>query len=107
MLKNLTKMQNITIERLRAGVQGTVGAEVARLNREFGRLEGLAMRRIDDRIAAGQTQRSLGLYNTGKEGPDGVYTLSSKVSGQVGELEEEAEDEDEDEAGYQLRSAVF
>lgn len=109
MLKNLTKLQNTTLERLKAGVKTSVGTEVARLNREFGRLEGLAMRRIDDKIVAGQMQLGgVGVHDGKKadeEGAKAAYTVSEKVSDRVKGLQDEIEVDDP--AGYQLREAVF
>lgn len=108
-LKNLTKLQNTTLERLKAGVKTSVGTEVARLNREFGRLEGLAMRRIDDKIVAGQMQLGgVGVHDGKKaeeEGAKTAYTVSEKVSDRVEGLQQEIEVDDP--AGYQLREAVF
>ena len=90
--------------RQRTGLNDLLGiADVLIDDCIFGHVDGRTLGRIDDRIVAGQAQLRLGLYDTKKEGADGVYTLSSKVSGQVEGLEDEAEDE----AGYQLRSAVF
>lgn len=98
-LENLTELQSTTFEQLKTSVKTSVSTEVARLNREFYQLEGLTMRRIDDRIEAGQF--GIGSMHESRKGR-AVYSPSPKVSGQ------DSEDEMADEVtGYQLRSAVF